>query len=85
MPKKIYVGNLPFTTSEDDLRKLFEQYGTVHSAKLVTDRVTSRSRGFGFIEMDEDEAEAAIEALNGSDLDGRGLRVSEARERSESR
>ncbi len=79
--KSIYVGNLPFTTSEDELRQLFEQHGTVYSVKLVNDRETGRPRGFGFVEMEPADADAAIEALNGQDLGGRPLRINEARQR----
>ncbi|MCK4225362.1 RNA-binding protein [candidate division WOR-3 bacterium] len=82
MSKKIYVGNLSFGTSDEDLRKLFEQHGTVSSANVITDRETGRSRGFGFVEMEDDEASAAISALNGTELDGRSLRIDEARARS---
>lgn len=85
MMKKIYVGNLPFSASEEEVRELFEQYGTVHSVKLITDRDTGRPRGFGFVEMDNDDADTAIAALNGTDLGGRTLRVSQARERGERR
>ena len=81
MVKTIYVGNLPFKSSEDEINELFAQYGAVHSVKLITDRETGRPRGFGFVEMDATSAEAAIESLNGSELDGRTLRVNEARER----
>ncbi len=82
MPKKIYVGNLPFTTDEQELEQLFGQHGSVSSAKVVTDRDTGRSRGFGFVEMDDDSAaDNAIRALDGSELNGRSLRVNEARER----
>ncbi len=81
MTKEIYVGNLPFSASEEDISKLFSQHGTVHSVKLVTDRDTGRPRGFGFVEMDQDEADAAIQALNGTELDGRSLRINEARKR----
>jgi hypothetical protein len=63
--KSIYVGNLPFSSSEEDVRRLFEQYGSVHSVKLINDRETGRPRGFGFVEMDESEAVGAIEALIG--------------------
>ncbi len=77
----IYVGNLPFTASEDELRNLFEQYGPVNSVKLITDRDTGRPRGFGFVEMDQDAASTAIESLNGKDLGGRSLRINEAKER----
>jgi RNA recognition motif-containing protein len=82
MAKNIYVGNLSWGTSEELLRETFEQYGEVLSARIITDRDTGRSRGFGFVEMEvEDEANAAIEALNGSMLDGRPLTVNEARPR----
>jgi len=77
----IYVGNLPFNASETEVRELFEQHGTVHSVNLMTDRETGRPRGFGFVEMDESEAEAAIKELDGADLSGRTLRVNEAKER----
>jgi len=77
----IYVGNLSFDSNEQAIRKLFEQYGTVHSVKMIEDRDTGRSRGFGFVEMDADAANAAIQALNGKDLDGRALKVNEARPR----
>jgi cold-inducible RNA-binding protein len=79
---KIYVGNLSFNTSEDALRALFEQHGSVQSAQLATDRDTGRPRGFGFVEMgDQGQATAAINALNGKELDGRQLTVNEARPR----
>jgi RNA recognition motif-containing protein len=81
MVKTIYVGNLPFKASEDEINDLFAQYGAVHSVKLITDRETGRPRGFGFVEMDDAPAAAAIERLNGSELDGRTLRVNEAKER----
>lgn len=78
--KKIFVGNFSFSTTEADLRSLFEPYGNIESATLVTDRDTGRSRGFAFIEMTNNaEAEAAITALNGSDFGGRPLTVNEAR------
>jgi RNA recognition motif-containing protein len=82
--KSIYVGNFPYSTTEDELRALFEQHGTVHSLNLVTDRESGRSRGFAFVEMDEGEANAAIAALNGMEFEGRDLRVNEARPRRES-
>ena len=79
MAKKIYVGNLNYATTEDQLSQLFAQYGPVVSSAIITDRYTGRSRGFGFIEMEEDDAaEAAISALDGSEFDGRNLRVNEA-------
>ena len=81
--KRIYVGNLPFTATEDEVRELFEQHGTVHDVNLISDRDTGRPRGFGFVEMEDDPAEAAIEALNGYLLGGRSLRVNEARPRTE--
>jgi RNA recognition motif-containing protein len=81
MMKKLFVGNLSFSTTENDLRTLFAQYGTVHSVKLISDRETGRPRGFGFIEMDGDAALAAIQNLDGKDFGGRGIRVNEARER----
>lgn len=82
MSKNIYVGNLSWGTSEETLRETFEEYGQVISARIITDRDTGRSRGFGFVEMEaEDEANAAIEALNGQTLDGRPLTVNEARPR----
>jgi len=81
MVKSIYVGNLPFSATETDIRSMFEQFGTVHSAKVITDRETGRSRGFGFVEMDDNEAQEAIEATDGKDMDGRPLKVNEARPR----
>ena len=76
---KLYVGNLSFSTSEAQLRDLFAQHGTVTSASLVMDRDTGRPRGFGFVEMDDAGAQAAIAALNGKNIDGRNLTVNEAR------
>ncbi|MFP4258579.1 MAG: RNA recognition motif domain-containing protein [Desulfovermiculus sp.] len=81
MSKKMYVGNLPFSSTEDDLRDLFSQYGEVQSANIIYDRETGRSRGFGFVEMAEESADSAIEALNGNEFGGRTLRVNEARPR----
>jgi len=79
---KLYVGNLPFSTGDDDLRSLFEVHGTVASASVVMDRETGRSRGFGFVEMsNDDEGRAAIEAMNGTSVDGRSIVVNEARPR----
>jgi len=78
----IFVGNLSYRTTEDEMRAAFEAYGTVSSARIILDRETQRSRGFGFVEMpNDDEARAAIEGLEGKDIDGRGLRVNEARPR----
>ncbi|HWR33442.1 MAG TPA: RNA-binding protein, partial [Chitinophagaceae bacterium] len=78
----MYVSNLSFHTSDDDLRKLFEKFGAVSSAKVITDRETGRSRGFGFVEMASDnEAKEAIKGLNGTEIEGRSMSVSEAREK----
>ena len=78
----IYVGNLPFSTTSADLEEAFGQYGQVDSAAVIMDRETGRSRGFGFVEMgDDEEARRAIQELDGSDLGGRDLRVNEARPR----
>lgn len=77
--KKIFVGNLDFGATEESIRALFEQYGPVESAKLMTDRDTGRSRGFAFVEMADSDAEKAINALNGTNLGGRALNVNEAR------
>ncbi len=79
--KRIYVGNLPWSASEDDLRNLFSTHGTVHSVSIITDRETGRSRGFAFVEMDDAEAQRAIQETDGQDMGGRPLRVNEARER----
>ena len=77
---RIYVGNLSYSTTEESLREAFEAHGSVEEAIIVTDRETGLSRGFGFVEMgNEDEARAAIDALNGTELDGRRLTVNEAR------
>ncbi len=81
MVKTLYVGNLPYTTSEEDLKEVFVPYGEVSSAKIITDRETGRSRGFGFVEIESDGAQKAIDALDGKDFGGRSLRVNEARER----
>lgn len=78
--KNIFVGNLSFNSTEDTIRNLFERYGVVNSARIMTDRDTGRSRGFAFVEMEnEGEADQAITALNGSTLDGRAINVNEAR------
>ncbi len=80
MGKKIYVGNLPFSATNDALNELFSKFGSVDSAKIVMDRDTGRSKGFGFVEMStDDQAAAAIDKLNGSDMGGRNLVVNEAR------
>ena len=81
MSKKMYVGNLAFQTTEDDIQKLFGEYGEVLSVNLITDRETGRSRGFAFVEMNDDDAKSAMETLDGTELDGRSLRVNEARPR----
>jgi cold-inducible RNA-binding protein len=84
MSVKLYVGNLAFNTTEQDLQEQFRQYGQVSSANIITDRDTGRSRGFAFVELDSKEsAQAAIEALNGKELDGRALTVNEAKPREE--
>lgn len=80
MGKKLYVGNLPYSCTEGDLSDLFSAVGTVESARLITDRSSGRSKGFGFVEMSTDEeAQKAIESLNGKDMEGRALTVNEAR------
>ena len=81
METELYVGNLPFSATEAEVRELFEAHGTVHEVKLITDRETGRPRGFGFVKMDKEGSTAAIEALNEKDFGGRNLRVNEARER----
>jgi RNA recognition motif-containing protein len=82
MNKKLYVGGLPYSVTDEQLSELFESHGTVESAKVITDRYTDRSRGFGFVEMGtQAEAEAAIQALNGSELDGRSLTVNVSKPR----
>jgi RNA recognition motif-containing protein len=85
MAKRIFVGNLPFSATEDQLRALFSAHGEVASVNIITDKFTNRSRGFAFVEMSDDAAAtAAIAAINQQQLDGRALTVNEARERSES-
>ncbi len=80
MGKKLYVGNLPYSATEEELQQAFSRFGTVASVKLITDRDTGRSKGFAFVEMASDrEAADAIGGLNGTDLSGRALTVSEAR------
>ena len=78
MSKKIYVGNMAYSTTEQQLTDLFSQYGTVQSVNIVVDRYTNQAKGFGFVEMEDDAAEAAISALNGKELGGRQLKVNEA-------
>ena len=77
----IYVGNLPFNATEQDLRALFESHGAVEPVKLINDRETGKPRGFGFVDMAQADAQAAIQALNGQQLGGRPLRINEAQER----
>jgi cold-inducible RNA-binding protein len=77
----IYVGNLPFTTTAQDLENLFGEFGTVESAAIINDRETGRSRGFGFVEMPNEEGSKAISELDGRDFNGRALKVNEARPR----
>ncbi len=79
----IYVGNLPYNVVEEDLREIFEEYGEVASVKIISDKLTGRSKGFGFVEMDEDqEAKKAIEELNNAELSGRNIKVNESRPKS---
>jgi RNA recognition motif-containing protein len=82
MGKKLYVGNLSYETSSSDLEKLLSEHGTVESAEVISDRATGRSKGFGFVEMgSDDEAQAAISALDGQDYQGRALKVNVAKPR----
>jgi RNA recognition motif-containing protein len=82
MGKKLYVGGLPYGVSSSDLQQMFEAYGTVQSAQVITDRDTGQSKGFGFVEMGSDqEARAAIQTMNGKEVSGRTLAVNEARPR----
>lgn len=76
--KTIYVGNIPFRSSESELRELFEEHGQVYSVKLISDRTTGRPRGFGFLEMDDEKGARAISALNNADFQGRNLKVNES-------
>ncbi len=83
MAKRLYVGNLPWSTTSADLEQMFAQHGGVRAAEVISDRETGRSRGFGFVEMEDDNGmNAAIQALNGVDIGGRPLTVNEAREKS---
>lgn len=83
---KIYVGNLSYQTTEDDVRKAFESHGQVSSVAIITDKFSGESKGFGFVEMDnKDEAMAAMAALNGTEMNGRNLNVSEARPKTDNR
>ena len=81
MSKRIYVGNLPYSATEEEVRDLFSQHGDIISVAMITDRETGRFRGFCFVEMEDDAAEAAIAALNDQEMGGRALRVNEARPR----
>lgn len=81
MSKKLYVGNLSFNSTEEDIRTQFANFGEVMSVSLITDRDTGRLRGFGFVEMDEEGARAAIEGMDGKDFDGRTLKVNEAQDK----
>lgn len=82
MSNKLYVGNLPFTTTEDELRSVFQRHGSVDSVNVITDRETGRPRGFAFVEMSESSAaQDAIRALDGTELGGRSLRVNEAQDK----
>jgi RNA recognition motif-containing protein len=83
MAKKLFVGGLPFTTTEQELEEAFAKAGAVTSVAIITDRMTGRSKGFGFVEMEDADAEAAIEMWNGKDFGGRTLTVNEARPREE--
>ncbi len=83
MAKNIYVGNLSYGTSDDDLKNMFVEFGSVENAKIIVDRETGRSKGFGFVEIADDAASAAIEALDGKEIDGRNIKVNEARPREE--
>ncbi|BBD07542.1 RNA recognition motif domain-containing protein [Desulfovibrio ferrophilus] len=81
MSKSLYVGNLPWSATESDVRNAFEAYGEVMSVKLIEDRETGRPRGFGFVEMDDQGALEAVQALDGTDFDGRNIKVNEAKPR----
>jgi RNA recognition motif-containing protein len=81
---KLYVGNLPFTATDEGVRTLFSQHGTVEKVSLITDRDTGRPRGFGFVEMSNADAARAMQALNGMDYEGRALKVNEAQDRDRS-
>jgi RNA recognition motif-containing protein len=84
LSKKLYIGNLPFSATEDELREMFGRHGSVDSVAVITDRETGRARGFAFVEMSEASAASdAIRALDGSDMGGRPLKVNEARDRND--
>ena len=84
MSQKLYIGNLPYRTTENDVKVLFGKYEPIHSLVLISDRETGRSRGFGFIELDSEQADAAIAELGDTIFGGRNLRISKARDREES-
>jgi RNA recognition motif-containing protein len=81
MPKTLYVGNLPWGTTENDLTEAFRQFGTVISSRIITDKETGRSRGFGFVEVEDSDVDKMISAMNGSELGGRQVVVNEAKPR----
>ena len=81
---KLYVGNLPFSATEEAVKALFAKHGTVEKVSLITDRDTGRPRGFGFVEMSNADASRAMQALNGTDLDGRSLKINEAQDKQRS-
>ncbi len=82
MSKNIYVGNLPYSTTDDELKEIFAPFGTVSSSRIITDRYTGRSKGFGFVEMEnEEDAEKAINELNGTEVGGRAVKVDGAKPR----
>lgn len=81
MQKTLYVGNIPWSTKEDDLKQFFSQYGEVLECRIITERSTGRSRGYGFVEVDEANMEAIMEQTNGAELEGRKLVVNEAKPR----
>ena len=81
---KLYVGNLPFSATEEAVKALFSKHGTVEKVSLITDRDTGRPRGFGFVEMSNADASRAMQALNGTDLDGRSLKINEAQDKQRS-
>lgn len=84
MKKKIYVGNLPYSTTSEELEEMFSEHGDIESAVVISDKFSGRSKGFGFVEfVEEDGAKAAMEKMDGQDVGGRNLKVSEARERRE--
>ncbi len=84
MARTLYVGNLPWATKAEDLERVFSDHGEVISTRVITDRETGRSRGFGFVEVGDEDADAMIEAMNGTDLDGRIITVNEAKPREDS-